>query len=1565
MSFAGASRPAPRGSAGGSAAAGGGGVQRTSSGLRPAAQRSGATPSTNGVSKPMDAQPGMTGGPHMGPAGMAAPPGAGGGAAGAMVQGQGNPYDNPMHGAGVSGYGNMAENYNGNGGGGAGDMGGMSGYGSMYGMGGGMGPQMGSMYGMGSPAGSMYGMGGGMGSMYGMGPPMGSMYGMGPPMGSMYGMGGPMGSMYGMGGPMGSTYGMGPPMGSMYGMGGPMGSIYGMGGGMGSMYGMARSMSFSSYGGGSLYGGMGGGSMMNLGGSTRSINGMWGTEYGYKVRSRRDNDMPSMAKMLKDDEEVEERHLVTATQKMLEKEGKGEKERKVDAGKKDEPKKEAGKEEAKDGKAKTASGKDDEKDGKRALAVKPDGTDAKGAAGSAEDVLDDTNAIRSIVVVEDAKSDRVKVEEAEPGHKVVIQGTAGKPVECRATDVLLGPEADVAKSSVLNMMASHVKSGHNVCLIAIDTKEKSTPLFTSATTAFFTKSLERLGAEDVWKAAFSATAISGPSKYRDLLTSGNAAPADIVFGSNPIFGPCIMDATQVELEAVAAVDKRVKEVLEKQADPQEMLFLQAVVHIHRGEDLFLCSISTFVLRSIEAAEAAAVLDDRRVPVPVMRTAIGGATRTAVISSITGAPDDAAKEGDVLRVAASIAAKENLSPRSGNVPRFIEYTEKQIAKIEKDALSLSGEAKERRTHMVEKMRAMANDAKELLANPAAAAKVYPIHTKSAGSSTTPAKDANAAAGTRDLPSPAPKNGTSTAAAAAAARRVPADPQQPVATTAAADPTASDAAAAADAPVSSTPFSSIHRLVYMQGATAAWTGKVVEVVVGSETKAYDVDECIDCPAGVTPQPPLESKELQRMCSILLGGSNVAVLGAEHLAPTQPQEQMTWRYVKHLLAAVLAPPPTTSEMTNEVSLHMSVLHERDITADLISGSTERRRLVVATSPLFGPMVHESAAVKVRDPQMMRTIVDKALELAASCMEKEGSLIVMTAVLKQIVKDDVRVASVFAVSAADMAPYKGVIERNPKYSRSLFTYALGGPASTALLISASHTMDQAELATSLSAQRSISHMKVPAPRNGSVKEFVRYARDSLERHQKRAAAITDTAEREKTTSSMRRLGDSLKDHEELLANPRTVEPRAYPPDVTGAQPDAAPPASDAVAAAAAQTSVQAPVEQRRTTPVQAQRAVKVQPREEKEEEPVKSEAKAESAEASQDKHNTRPVQCLVVITQETREGLQTKEGWSVEGAGNALTVTDVEGAHNFAVDEVALRMNRNTPIESTVLEELRNKFLEGQNVALVTADTRGSASSLEAVDRSVRGILAKLPSTSSLYVALCALKEQTNMVLDTLNEKDDYKPMEISTSPLFGPVVADASFRKVATLEDFVRVMNTGLRKCGESRACVVLQLLQVETKPAEADVCVNSFLGVMCPGDISVYRRALDQPVKKRGIFSLALGGSCHTVFMAGLTKNPADEGCLLLPRLAQAFTASVLNLKPRDNSIKRFVERTKGAAAQVQQSIERATSEEEKAKMQAYLETVQNMISTSEAYLADSADKIPPTYPMNNRPDRREL
>lgn len=287
----------------------------------------------------------------------------------------------------------------------------------------------------------------------------------------------------------------------------------------------------------------------------------------------------------------------------------------------------------------------------------------------------------------------------------------------------------------------------------------------------------------------------------------------------------------------------------------------------------------------------------------------------------------------------------------------------------------------------------------------------------------------------------------------------------------------------------------------------------------------------------------------------------------------------------------------------------------------------------------------------------------------------------------------------------------------------------------------------------------------------------------------------------------------------------------------------------------------------------------------------------------NRTPITFVAVVTQQLRSGLSGKDGWAAINTdeSNKLIIVNTEQKYTFEVDEVIVREKHNSSIHSHTLDELREQFMNGYNVAILTADAKESVASMQMIDRTVRGILSKLQPNMELFMSLCALHERENTVYDTLKDEDSFKLMQLSASPIFGPCLSNATFNKINSVESFVKMMSSGLRFCGEHRACVILQLVLCRVEANEKDVIVSSMLGVMCPGDVYVYRKALESSVKERGILQLALGGTCHTVFAIGLTRNSVDDSCLAIANTSQIMRAS-RNSKLRSGSIKHFIHHT---------------------------------------------------------------
>ncbi|KAH9588951.1 hypothetical protein LSM04_006342 [Trypanosoma melophagium] len=611
------------------------------------------------------------------------------------------------------------------------------GMGSMYGSGG-PGGQTGSAYGNQMGMGSMYGPGGlggqtgsaygnqmGMGSMYGPGGPggqTGSAYGNQMGMGSMYGPGGPggqtgsaygnqmgMGSIYGSGGPggpTGSAYGNQMGMGSMYGPGGPggpMGSAYGsqlgMGGPMPPMFGSQRGMdsaykltsqlgivqrvpsrnvtSLSGKGGGinSMYGL---GSIYGNGGTGISLIGLsnpW-TPVSEDSRSRSGQETPSISP--RNGGLQGENHIVTRSQTT------------------------------------SLSAKGAEK------GTKTTERDFK-AADKVKSVSKDH--ILALMAVSDKADSKVTLKESEK--KVSVKGSDGKNVDYEADEVLRLSKVTTENSTLLKELLQQVEASHNVAVFLASAKTDQTAClgvaqtFLKSVMASLAKAEEKNGLK--YEAHMTAVAMPSHDSARDLFAGAFARPKPLRFGSNPLYGVCLMNLEEKPVKGEMDAEKLLQDAMKRSTDTKETVLVHMVlkqIKKSTGDkvDVGLSAIlMVFVRENGDYLAALSNKDEKVVPVPLFKDVIGGGSRSLVVTAISGS--DAATEAKILGNAEKLRSVQNTAPRSGNVARFVEFTGEQEKKTAA-AVESAKDSKEKAQHerILEKLRVMLTDGKELLAKP---------------------------------------------------------------------------------------------------------------------------------------------------------------------------------------------------------------------------------------------------------------------------------------------------------------------------------------------------------------------------------------------------------------------------------------------------------------------------------------------------------------------------------------------------------------------------------------------------------------------------------------------------------------------------------------------------------------------------------------------------------------------------------------------------------------------------------------------------------------------------------
>ncbi|RNC46523.1 hypothetical protein TcCL_NonESM03680, partial [Trypanosoma cruzi] len=1076
-------------------------------------------------------------------------------------------------------------------------------------------PRMGSMRGSQRDMGSMYGLqrGGsmrdlqrrgsmrgsqrGMGSMYGT-YGMGSMYGMGG-MGSMYGMGG-MGSMYGMGG-MGSMYGMGG-MGSMYGMGG-MGSMYGMGG-MGSMYGMG--------GMGSMYGkeemsGMPGKGEM---GSMYGIGGFWAPPEDYQLKKKENTEL----------RDQKPSHSLNAAPKPIFTRNGTETSRNTGV---------------KNG---TKEDTNTENKGELKAALKPKEPEvskgeAKPTRTAAPTELNDN--IHALLVVSDAAASAVAGKEA--GKRVPMKDADGNTAEYEADEVVRANSLNVGSSVLLQELLRQVEASHHCAVILANGKLQESVSLNVAQTllksviATLKRNEEEKGTK--YEVYMTAAAISSVDSMKDLFASSTKEAKSLQLGFNPMYGACIVDLQDRTVKNEIEAEKFLQDALKASTDAKEIVFMHLVVKQikNRGSmppDVFLSALQVAFLRGRSDCLAALhEKDEKVVPVPLFRDAVGGNSYSLVVAAVSGG--DATGETSILKNVEKLRKVKNFPPRSGNLARFLEFTQEEERRCRSMAESSKDAAeKARYGRLMRKMVIVLDDAKEMMAMPEAVkpkvytssrvsrenaidgAKQKPEDTKPEETKLEVAKPEEkkpeGAKPEENKPEGAKPEETKLEVAKPEEKKLevakpeekkpedtkpeekklevakpeekkpegkkpedtkpeatklevakpeekkpegakpkenkpegakPKDtkPEEPPKETKPEETKPEDAKPevnnsllplresvtdeAKPKPESaSTAATSKSKALESSdpagGEAEPWQNSVriavtvgkqpvsntIDLSVKGELKKCTVDEHINCFEGM----PIESKVAKRMQKILGDGNNIALLAAEVIPGLAVEKQITWSIVQSILEGVLK--ETRNGLANEFTLYMSVVKGKQVVSDLF-GKAEARPLVVASSSLYGVVLHEMTPKVVKTAADVEPVLRSALTRAAELV-KDDEYIVCTAVLKQIFEGDVKVASLFAMSALDMRPYVGVMEKNPEYVRQLFGHAFIGSCSSAVLVSYATLDEKATEALNAQSKVMLTNSK---PRGGSVKVFVKNMTEAIASAEAKLQKATTPKEKER----------------------------------------------------------------------------------------------------------------------------------------------------------------------------------------------------------------------------------------------------------------------------------------------------------------------------------------------------------------------------------------------------------------------------------------------------------------------
>ncbi|ORC87253.1 uncharacterized protein TM35_000232240, partial [Trypanosoma theileri] len=690
--------------------------------------------------------------------------------------------------------------------------------------------------------------------------------------------------------------------------------------------------------------------------------------------------------------------------------------------------------------------------------------------------------IHSLVAVTDNAGSKVTLKEAEK--KVTVKDSDGKMVDFEADEVLRASKVTAENSILLKELLQQVEASHNVALILASTKNAQDTSLGVAQTfmkAIMAKLAKDEGAKGLkYHAHMTAVAMPSPDSARDLFASSSAQAKPVRFGSNPLYGVCLLNLEEKSVKSEKDAEKLLQGALKKSSDTKETVVLHMVLkRIKKSSggkgDVYLSSVLlVFVRENADYLAGIFNKDEKVVPVPLFKDVVGGSCRSLVVTALSGS--DAATEAKILKNAEKLRGVKTNAPRSGNLTRFMEYASEKVAHLE---------SKENRTSRDQRtlnmMRSMLVDIDRINSDLKWKQLVYPVrslHELDDWASVSEDGD-KGLLGKRDV---------------------------------------------SESSLGSFEERNINRVAVVENTGVDVTSSTLTLRNG---KVYRMEECIYCKGSAN--DGVHSAILSRLTELFSAGNNLAILGANMSSGAATQDPLIWKSLKDILSSVVE--NSIPNIINMLTLRMCLVKGHNVIGDLL-GSGDEMPLSLLVSPLFGPVVDGIEVKELKDSTEVDNIITNALQRASELMQ-DGAAVVAIAVLKQVLDNDVRLASLFVASAQNLDAYYYKTGKYSKHPLALFDSSFNSPCITTAVLTYDYANSEEEIVeTSLNRMESLAVIKRPSIRPGSVNAFIKNARSALSNQYNVGFNGSEQLEL------------VLADHERMLMNPLKEKPMVYHPE-------------------------------------------------------------------------------------------------------------------------------------------------------------------------------------------------------------------------------------------------------------------------------------------------------------------------------------------------------------------------------------------------------------------------------------
>lgn len=198
--------------------------------------------------------------------------------------------------------------------------------------------------------------------------------------------------------------------------------------------------------------------------------------------------------------------------------------------------------------------------------------------------------------------------------------------------------------------------------------------------------------------------------------NANTEYKKLKLGSSPVYGPCLLDLTNKVVTSAEKCVEVLDDGLKAVTVNDEIVVAFLVLKEYKTGDEKSVHISSLCIGYFREKLASLIdLKEKASSSPhrLFRYAVGGASVTV---SLLVMADNDPKAYSLLEVERKMRQVKNSPPRSGNLKRFIDFTEKEVIRQKEKLSGLSGSEKKARESQIARLEEMVKDAQEMFNNP---------------------------------------------------------------------------------------------------------------------------------------------------------------------------------------------------------------------------------------------------------------------------------------------------------------------------------------------------------------------------------------------------------------------------------------------------------------------------------------------------------------------------------------------------------------------------------------------------------------------------------------------------------------------------------------------------------------------------------------------------------------------------------------------------------------------------------------------------------------------------------